>query len=342
MTQGNRRFLLRERPAGRVEDGHFDFVETPVPEPSDGQALVRILYLSLDPTNRLWMSDRDQYMAPVALGEVMRGIGLGVVVKSRSARYAEGQLVSGLLGWQDYCLIGDGAAQVQRLAGHPGIPLPAFLGVCGPTGLTAYFGMLDIGQAKSGDTVIVSAAAGAVGSVAGQIARIKGCRTIGIAGGEAKCRHVVERYGFDSAVDYKAADFGARLEAATPDGVDIDFENVGGAMMDSVLARMNPGGRVALCGMISGYNDPDRMPGDFAMILMRRLTVRGFIVSDFMRQFPAATQQLAEWVLDGEIRYDETIVEGLEHAPAAINRLFDGGNVGKLVIQLVDQAETPE
>lgn len=342
MTWCNRRFLLRERPSGRVGAEHFDFVEATLPDPAERQALVRILYLSLDPTNRLWMSDRDQYMAPVAIGEVMRGIGLGVIVKSRSARYAEGELVSGLLGWQDYCLIGDGAAQVQRIPNVHGLPLPAFLGVCGATGLTAYFGTLDVGQVKSGDTFIVSAAAGAVGSVAGQIARIQGCRTIGIAGGKAKCRHIVEQYGFDIAIDYKADEFTARLEAATPDGVDVDFENVGGSIMDAVLMRMTQGGRVALCGMISSYNSPDKMPGDFALILMRRLVVRGFIVSDFMRHFANATQQLATWVLDGEIRYNETVVQGLESAPGAINQLFDGANMGKLIIQLVDEAEIPK
>lgn len=291
----NRQFRLKTRPTGRIEKSNFDFVEESVPEPGPGEALVRVLYLSLDPTNRIWMSDMDQYMPPVGIGEVMRGGGVGVVVKSNSARYKEGDHVSGL---------------------------------------TAYFGLLDLGRPKPGETVVVSAAAGAVGSVVGQIAKIKGCRAVGIAGGPDKCRHIVEDLGFDAAVDYKRPDWREQLAAATPDGIDVNFENVGGEIMEAVMARMNLFSRMPLCGMISGYNTGEPMRGDFSPILMRRIELRGFIVIDFMDKFAEGAMQLAQWVVEGKLKHRETIVDGLENAPVAVNKLFDGGNIGKLVVKL--------
>jgi NADPH-dependent curcumin reductase CurA len=335
----NRQFRLKSRPVGRIKPSDFDLVKAPVPEPGPGEALVRNLYLSLDPTNRIWMSDMDQYMPPVALGAVMRGGGIGVVLKSNTPAYKAGDHVTGLVGWQDYTIAGE--KPEQRLGVIPkGLPVPltAMLGACGATGLTAYFGLLDIGQPKAGDTVVVSAAAGAVGSVVGQIAKIKGCRTVGIAGGPQKCRLLIDELGFDAAVDYKRADWKAMLAEATPNGIDVNFENVGGEIMEAVMARMNLFGRMPLCGMISGYNTGEPMRADFSPILMRRIAVRGFIITDFMARFTEGARQLAEWVAQGKIRHKETIVDGLEEAPTAVNRLFDGQNVGKLIVRIADPA----
>ena len=330
----NRQFRLKTRPTGRIEKSNFDFVEESVPEPGPGEALVRVLYLSLDPTNRIWMSDMDQYMPPVGIGEVMRGGGVGVVVKSNSARYKEGDHVSGLTGWQDFCIADEGLRAMSVLPKGLPVDLPVMLGACGMTGLTAYFGLLDLGRPKPGETVVVSAAAGAVGSVVGQIAKIKGCRAVGIAGGPDKCRHIVEDLGFDAAVDYKRPDWREQLAAATPDGIDVNFENVGGEIMEAVMARMNLFSRMPLCGMISGYNTGEPMRGDFSPILMRRIELRGFIVIDFMEKFAEGAMQLAQWVVEGKLKHRETIVDGLENAPVAVNKLVDGGNIGKLVVKL--------
>jgi len=330
----NRQFRLKTRPTGRIERSNFDFVEQPIPEPGPGEALVRVLYLSLDPTNRIWMSDMDQYMPPVAIGEVMRGGGVGVVVKSNSVRYKEGDRVSGLTGWQDYCIADEGLRAMSVLPKDLPVDLPVMLGACGMTGLTAYFGLLELGRPKPGETVVVSAAAGAVGSVVGQIAKIKGCRAVGIAGGPEKCRHLIEDLGFDAAVDYKRDDWREQLAAATPDGIDVNFENVGGEIMEAVMARMNLFSRMPLCGMISGYNSGEPMRADYSPILMRRIEIRGFIVIDFMEKFAEASMQLAQWVIEGKLKHRETIVEGLENAPVAVNRLFDGENIGKLVVKV--------
>ncbi|MGO8917260.1 MAG: NADP-dependent oxidoreductase [Stellaceae bacterium] len=331
----NRQFRLTRRPQGRVTPADFDFVETLVAEPGPGQALIQILYLSLDPTHRIWMSDREQYMPPVAIGEVMRGGAIGRVVASASERWNIGDLLRGQLGWQDYYLAVDGApAMLSPLPKDLPVPLPAMLGACGTTGLTAYFGLLELGEPKPGETVVVSAAAGAVGSVVGQIAKMRGCRAVGIAGGAEKCRWLTAELGFDAAVDYKAPGWREALAAATPDGVDINFENVGGEIMAAVMARMKLGGRMPLCGLISGYNSEGSAVGDFTPILMKRLAVRGFIVTDFLPRWPDAGRELVGWVRDGRIKHRETIVDGLEQAPAALNRLFDGDNLGKLMVKV--------
>lgn len=333
----NRRFLLKKRPEGLVQKSDFDFVEEAIPEPGPEQALVRNLYLSLDPTNRLWMSDRAQYMPPVPLGEVMRGVGLGIVVKSNSDRYQPGDLMTGLVNWQDYCLAGKGLG-LSAVPKGLNVPLPTLLGAVGSTGLTAYFGLLEIGKPKEGETVLVSAAAGAVGSVVGQIAKIKGCRVVGIAGGPEKCRMIVEELGFDAAVDYKRDDWREKLIEATPNGIDVNFENVGGEIMRAIMPRMNLFGRMPLCGMISNYNESDEMLGDFSPILMRRIHVQGFIVSDFAAKYREAITQLAQWVAEGKLKHKDTIVEGLENAPTAINKLFAGANTGKLIVKIADPA----
>ena len=256
MAERNRRFLLRERPDERVVPETFELVEEDVPEIGDGEALVRVEWISLDPTNRAWIGETPTYLPPVAIGEVMRAAGLGRVVASKHPSYAEGQLVQGLTGWQELVVVSD-AAPLLPVTEVEGVSTSSYLGVLGMTGLTAWIGINDIGKPQEGETVVVSAAAGAVGSVAGQLARARGARVVGIAGGPDKCKLLTEELGFDAAVDYKAADWRDQLVAATPDGIDVDFENVGGDIMDAVFARMNLRGRVALCGLISGYNDTD-------------------------------------------------------------------------------------
>ncbi len=333
----NRQFRLRSRPTERIETSNFDFVKTEIPTPGPREALVRALYLSLDPTNRIWMSDREQYMPPVQIGDVMRGGGIGVVIESNSSRYRAGDHVVGMTGWQDYCLADEDTRAMRVLPPGLPVPLPTMLGACGMTGLTAYFGLLDLGCPEAGETVVVSAAAGAVGSVAGQIAALKGCRTVGIAGGPDKCRYLLEDLGFDAAVDRKAPDWEAQLSEATPDGVDVNFENVGGEIMHAVMARMNLFSRMPLCGLISGYNSSEPMPGDFSLVLIKRISVRGFIVLDFADRFTEGTNQLVQWVAAGKIRHHETIVDGLEQAPSAVNMLFDGEKVGKLIVRVAPE-----
>ena len=328
----NRQFRLKQRPQGRVTAADFDFASPPAADPGPGEIQVRTELLSLDPTNRIWMTDMPQYMPPVQIGEVMRGGGLGRVVASQAEGFAPGDLVTGLLGWQDYYTGPPVGVQVLP----PGLKLPpeVLLGACGMTGITAYFGLREIGQPKPGETVVVSAAAGAVGSIVGQIAKIMGCRAVGIAGGAEKCAWLVDELGFDAAVDYKQPEWRAALKAAVPDGVDINFENVGGEVMAGVTTRMNLFGRVVLCGMISGYNEARPSLGDYGSILMRRLRVQGFIVTDFAPRWGEAAGQLAHWIGEGRIKHRETVVDGLEHAPEVLNRLFDGGNFGKLMIRV--------
>jgi NADPH-dependent curcumin reductase CurA len=335
----NRQFRLKERPTGRVSDQNFDFVQQPVPDVTDGQALVRNLYLSLDPTNRIWMTDVPQYMPPVKLGDVMRGSALGQIVDSKNKDYKKGDIVSGLLGWHDFSVIDSaGPMPPQVLPKLLPIPLTAMLGPAGMTGLSAYFGLLEIGQPKKDETVVVSAAGGAVGSIVGQIAKIKGCRVVGIAGDDDKCRWLTEELGFDAAVNYKKSDWKKQLVAACPNGVDINFENVGGEIMNTVNFMLNMKGRVVLCGLISGYNDSDssKAQADMRPILMKRARIEGFIILDFASRFREAATQMAAWILQNKIKYRETIVEGLESAPTALNKLFDGENVGKLMVKIAD------
>ena len=329
----NRQWRLKSRPVGRITPDDFELVEAPVPTAGAGEAVARLLYLSLDPTNRIWVTDAESYLPPVQIGEVMRGGGIARIVESNTPQYAVGDLVTGLTGWQDYALL-DGSAMVQPVPAGLSVPPEVFLGVLGVTGLTAYFGLLDIGQPQAGETVVISAAAGATGSVAGQIAKIKGCRVVGIAGGAQKCRWLTDELGFDAAVDYKAAGWQARLREACPNGIDVNFENVGGEIMDEVMSQMNLNGRVALCGLISGYNSGEPMRGRFDLLLTKRLQVRGFIVLDFLPRFAEGMVQLAQWYAEGRVRHRDTVVAGLEQAPTALNMLFDGGNLGKLLIKV--------
>ncbi|KWF59975.1 NADP-dependent oxidoreductase [Burkholderia pseudomultivorans] len=332
-TPVNRQLLLKTRPEGRVGREHFSLVETPVPALADGEVLVRVLYLSMDPTNRVWMSDVPQYLPPVAIGEVMRALGIGRVVASRHAGFAEGDLVQGLVGWQDYAVVpAEHAAQLVKLPAESGLPLPTLLGACGMSGQTAYYGLTEIAPVQPGETLVVSAAAGSVGSIAGQIGKIHGARVVGIAGGPDKCRYLTDTLGFDAAVDYKADDFRQQLKAATPDGVHVNFENVGGEVMRAVLSRMVIGGRVALCGVISNYNS-GRAADDVGVLISKRLTMRGFLILDY-RNGREAVRTLAGWLRDGRLKAEETVADGLENAPEVLNRLFDGDHRGKLVLRV--------
>ena len=335
MARINRQWILKRRPEGDITDGDLALVETPVPDVPDGHVLIRTLYLSLDPTNRIWMSDMDQYMPPVEIGDVMRGGAIGVVEESKDPAFAKGAIVTPLLGgWQDYHLLPGG--MVRPVPQVPGLPVTAFMSVVGLTGWTAYFGLLDIGQPKPGETVVVSAAAGAVGSIVGQIAKLKGCRVVGIAGGAEKCRWITQDLGFDAAIDYKSEDVGAALARHCPNGIDVNFENVGGEIMDAVLARMNNFSRMPLCGLISTYNDTGERkgPSNFQQILMKRILVKGFIVIDYMGQFEQASRELATWVLEGKLKYKVHVEQGLENAVSAVRLLFSGKHDGKLLVQV--------
>jgi NADPH-dependent curcumin reductase CurA len=333
----NRCFVLQERPTERIDHRTFELLEKEIPEIGDGEALVRTRWISLDPTNRAWIGETPTYLPPVAIGEVMRAGGLGEVVASNSPDYQVGQLVQGLTGWQDY-VVASASAPMIAVPEIPGVSPSSFLGALGMTGLTAYVGMFDIGKAKPGETVVVSAAAGAVGSVAGQLGKIQGARVVGIAGGPEKCALLTDELGFDAAVDYKAPDWRDRLKAATPDGIDVDFENVGGEIMEAVFGRLNIGARIALCGLISGYNDDAAAasagPRNFGNLLIRRAHLEGFIVLDHFARAGEIIPLLAGWMAAGKLNAQETIVEGFEQLPVAINMLFDGANTGKLVVKI--------
>lgn len=336
MSSVNRQWVLRRRPTGEIAPGDLEFVETPVREPEDGEVQVRTLYLSLDPTNRIWMSDQDQYLPPVQIGDVMRGGGIGVVTKSRSDRFNQGDIVNtGLGGWQDVTV--SNAAMISPIPRAPGVPLTAYLSVLGMTGLTAWFGMTDIGRPQAGETVVVSAAAGAVGSIAGQVAKSKGARVIGIAGGPAKCRWLTEDLGFDGAIDYRGEDVGAALDRLCPNGIDVNFENVGGAIMNAVIARMNNYSRMPLCGLISGYNaEGGLMPGpeDFGRVLMKRILIKGYIVIDYLPRAAEGFAELGALVGAGKLKWKDHVVDGLENAADAVKRLFTGDHDGKLMIRV--------
>jgi len=334
MGAANRQWILKNRPVGGIKPGDLELVETPKPKPGKGQFLARTLYLSLDPTNRIWMSDMEQYMPPVQIGEVMRGGTLAVVEESNHSDFRPGDIVSGIGGWQDYALAEGG----QKLPKGP-VPLTAYMSVLGMTGATAYFGLLDVGKPKSGETVVVSAAAGAVGSIVGQIAKLKGCRAVGIAGSDEKCRHVVRDLGFDACINYKKENVVEALARECPNGIDVDFENVGGEILDAVLAHINRQGRIVLCGLISGYNATKPVPGPyrFANILMKRARVEGFIILDYFPRLGEFVADMSKWLAEGTVKYDVHVVKGLENAVDALGLLFTGGNTGKLLVQVSEE-----
>lgn len=339
----NRQWRLASRPVGDIKVSDFEYVQEPIPTPQEGQILIRNIYLSLDPTHRIWMSDRPQYMPPVEIGEVMRGMVIGVVEESKHPKFQRGDLVSGSLGWQDYALISpDKDFLVNKLPQPLPVPLTAFMGPLSFIGCTAYFGLLDIGKPQPGETLVVSAASGAVGSLVGQIGKIKGCRVVGITSSDEKCRYLLAELGFDAAINYKTyktADLIPALAASCPNGIDIYFENVGGEILDAVLTQVNLNARIPLCGLISTYNAQEPVPGpyNFSQILMRRVLVKGFIVSDYVPQWNLAFREMGQWIQEGKLKYQQEIVQGLENAPTAILKLFNGDKMGKLIVQITEE-----
>jgi hypothetical protein len=333
----NRQWRFRARPVGLIKESDFEWREEPVAEPAPGQVLVRNVYLSLDPTNRGWLYDYHTYMPPVALGDVMRGFAVGVVEESRDASFQPGDLVSGMLGWQDYAVAD--ASAFSRVPKDPSLPLTAQFGLLGHIGLTAYFGLLDLGKPKAGETLVVTGAAGAVGSLAGQIGKIVGCRVVGIAGTDEKCRWIKDTLGFDAAINYRTEPLPESLKKHCPDGIDIDFENVGGEALDSILNLINLRARIVLCGLISQYNATAPVPGPYNLVnlLIRRDRLEGFIVLDYLDRAEEAVSQLIEWYQEGKIRYRVDVVQGLENTPGSINRLFDGSHKGKLLVRVSEE-----
>ncbi|MGO4444742.1 NADP-dependent oxidoreductase [Mycobacterium sp. 2YAF39] len=335
MSDTNRRVVLAKRPSGLVDDETVRMESEPAPTPADGEALVKVRYLSIDPTIRTWMDDVPSYLPPIQIGEVVRSGGVGEVVESRTDAYQPGQLVFGMTGWQDYVIADAGEKSMQVLP--EGVPPGIAIGILGVTGMTAYFGLTDVGQIKDGDVVVISGAAGATGSAAGQIAKIKGAKkVVGIAGGAEKCAYIVDELGFDEAIDYKNDNVAARLREACPDGIDLYFDNVGGSILNDCLANLALRGRVVLCGAISTYNDdgPPTGPSNYLTLLVRRGRMEGFIIIDYLDRFGAAQMEMAGWIAEGKIKSSEHIVEGLEKAPDALNLLFSGGNTGKVIVSL--------
>jgi NADPH-dependent curcumin reductase len=330
----NRMVKLARRPAGMVKRDDFRIEDGPVPEPSAGEFRVKVAYVSLDPAMRGWINEGRSYVPPVAIGETMRGYAVGTVEASNNPGFKPGDAVMGLFGVQRYA----NSAGRQVVKVDPAqAPLERWVGGLGMPGWTAYFGLLDVGQPKEGETVVVSAASGAVGSVVGQIAKIKGCRAVGIAGGPDKCRYVTQELGFDACVDYKAGNLAAALKAAAPNGIDVYFENVGGEILDAVLAQMNLRGRIAVCGLISAYNATEAPPGpkNLRYILTQRLRMQGLIVSDWASRVPEAMAELGQWHKAGKLKIREDVREGgLDTFPEVLNLLFTGGNLGKLVLKV--------
>lgn len=344
MTQSknaNRRIVLNSRPLGAPDPDNFRLEEMPVPVPSTGQVLLRTIYLSLDPYMRMRMTDRASYAPPTAIGEVMVGGTVSRVEVSNHPGFQPGDLVAGYCGWQDYAL-SDGSGLIKLGADFS--PPSYALGVLGMPGFTGYMGLLDIGQPKEGETVVVAAATGAVGSVVGQIAKQKGSRAVGIAGGAEKCRFAVEQLGFDACVDHRSAELPQQLAAACPKGVDVYFESVGGAVFDAVLPLLNNSARVPVCGLIAHYNDttlpagPDRLPLLMSILLTRRIKMQGFIIyEDYGHRFAEFLENMMPWVREGKVKYREDIIDGLENAPRAFIGLLEGKNFGKLLVRVADQ-----
>ncbi len=334
MAERNRRLVLAERPTGMVDEQTVRMEEVDAPEPGPGEALARVRYLSIDPTIRTWMDDAPGYLPPIAIDEVVRSGGIVEVVRSNSEKYKPGDLLFGFTGWQEYVVASE-ATGYQALP--DGVAPMLALSLFGITGMTAYFGLIDVGKVKEGDVVVVSGAAGATGSTVGQIAKIKGAaKVIGIAGGPKKCAGIVDELGFDEAIDYKADDVGARLREAAPDGIDLFFDNVGGEILDACLAQLALRGRVVLCGAISGYNDRGtaKGPANYANLIIKRGRMEGFLILDYFDRLDEGRAEVAGWLAEGKIKSSEHIVEGLENAPEALNLLFTGGNTGKVIVQV--------
>jgi hypothetical protein len=338
MAPQNRQYRLAARPVGMAKASDWSFTSEPVADPAEGQVLVKVLQLSLDPAMRGWMNEGRSYIPPVGIGEVMRAIGIGKVQASKNPAFASGDLVTGGFGIQEYCLVAD----PKKLGLHkidPRLGTPAqWLNALGMPGMTAYFGLLEVGQPKEGDTVVVSGAAGAVGQTVGQVARIKGCRVVGIAGGKAKCDFVVNELKFDACIDYKTGNVRDGLKQHCPNGVDVYFDNVGGEILDVVLTRINRHARIVICGAISQYNNttPVKGPSNYMMLLVARARMQGMVVFDYADRYGEAVKQIAQWMKEGKFLSKEDVVPGIENFPATMNKLFSGENFGKLVLKIAD------
>ena len=333
MTLINHKFLLAARPVGMLKRSDWTFTQEPVGEPNEGELLVQLLYISLDPAMRMWLNDVRSYIPPVGIGELMRALGVGIVTASRNPRFSAGDHVSGLFGVQEYALTDGGrVTKVDTKAA----PLPKYLSVLGMPGMTAYFGLLHTGQPKPGETVVVSAAAGAVGSLVGQIAKITNCRVLGIAGGTEKCCYIVRELGFDAAIDYKSEDVKQSLQKHCPKGVDVYFDNVGGTILEAALSNLARGARVVICGAISQYNNTGPMAGprNYMSLLTNRATMKGMLVFDYVDRYPQARAEMARWMAAGELKSREDIVEGLAAFPETLLKLFNGENLGKLMLKV--------
>jgi NADPH-dependent curcumin reductase CurA len=328
----NRQYRLASRPDGMPTDESWDLVEEEAREPADGEVLVKVLLVSLDPAMRGWMNDVPSYIPPVGIGEVMRAIGVGQVVASRSDRVAEGAYVTGLFGVQEYATVdAGGVTEVDPSLA----PLPVYLNVLGMPGMTAYFGLLDVGAPEPGETVVVSGAAGAVGATVGQIAKIKGCRAVGIAGGPEKCRMLTDEFGFDDAIDYKAGDLLPALREKCPDRVNVYFDNVGGDVLDAVLARLARKARIVICGAVSQYNESSmRGPSNYMALLVRRARMEGFVVFDYADRYAEAAREMGGWMAEGKLKSREDVVTGIETFPDTLLKLFRGENKGKLCLEV--------
>jgi NADPH-dependent curcumin reductase CurA len=335
MTNRNRQILLRSRPKGAVRRDDFEIKDGPIPDIGDGQALVRNLYLSIDPTIRGWL-ERDTYMPAIEIGAVVRCAGAGVVVKSKNPKWSPGDHVFTLLGWQEYAVLRDGD---QANVIPSGIDLKDALSLFGITGLTAYFGLTEIGRPVAGETVVVSGAAGATGSIVGQLAKAKGCRVVGIAGQDSKCRWLTGELGFDAAINYKTEDVGARLTETCPKGIDIYFDNVGGQILNQALARLAMHGRVIICGAISQYTDLEHTvgPSNYINLIARRGRMEGFLVFDYAPRFMEGVMALGALAAEGKMKHKVTVADGLESAPDALNRLFSGDHEGKLLVKVAEE-----
>ena len=332
MTDINRQFLLAARPIGMVKETDLEYTETPIPEPGDGEILIRTSFISLDPSMRGQMENRADYVAPLQIGDVMRAGGTGEVIASNNETYPVGTLVQGTFGMQDY-VVSDGKSVPFRP--FTGVTPEEALGVLGGTGMTAYFGLLDLGEPKEGDVVVISGAAGATGSVAGQIAKIKGCTVYGMAGSDEKCAWLVDDLGFDAAINYKTQDVAEELDRLCPNGMNIYFDNVGGEILDICLARIAMNARVVICGGISRYNAEGPIPGpkNYFNLVFRRARMEGFIVLDYAARFPEAVAEMRGWMDSGQLKQSKTVIDGFAELPKALIQLFEGVNTGKLMVK---------
>jgi NADPH-dependent curcumin reductase CurA len=336
MSDTNRVWRLRKRPVGEITDDVLSLEQEAIPEPGEGECLFRLNYLSLDPTNRIWMSDMEQYMEPVAINAPMRGVVCGTVIKSNTPEFKAGDIVSGIGSWADYQI---GSPATVGLLGEVGdVPVIDAFGTLALVGPSAYFCLLEIGDPQPGETVVVSAAAGAVGCLVGQIAKIKGCHVVGLAGSDEKCHWITGELGFDAAINYKTENVAEALAKACPNGIDVYFDNVGGKILDECLKQMNLHGRIPTCGLISQYNatEPVRGPYNYGLILMHRLKIQGFIILDYMDRYPEATGELIGWMKEGRLKARLDVSEGLETALQTVKKLYTGENTGKLMVRVKD------